>query len=67
MSPASTQRRMDLAEAVTAVVLEARTLVLKGLATREQGVALAIEILACEETEKLRVYVRDQLSVLTDH
>jgi hypothetical protein len=67
MSTETSQQVRDLADVVASVVLEARSLVLKGLATREQGVALAIEILACEPTEMLSAYVRDQLSALTDH
>jgi hypothetical protein len=53
-----------LATEVATVMLEARALILRGLATPEQCTHLVIDILGCEDIEELRAYVRDQIQCL---
>ena len=64
MIAVDTHRAEDLANEVAHVMLEARALILGGIATREQCTQLVIDMLGCEQVEELRVYVRDQIDCL---
>ncbi len=57
----------ELAEEVAAMMLEARALILGGIATCEQCADLVIDVLGCEDIEELRLYVREEIQCLVAH
>jgi hypothetical protein len=67
MISSPTQAQEDLASEVAAMMLEARALILRGVATCEQCTDLVIDILGCEDIEELRFYVREEIQCLVAH
>lgn len=67
MISSRTQVQEELASEVAAMMLEARALILRGVATCEQCTDLVIDILGCEDIEELRFYVREEIQCLVAH
>jgi hypothetical protein len=64
MTPFQAPGHAELAHEVATVMLQARSLILGGVATCEQCTHLVVEILGCADIEELRAYVRDQIECL---
>ena len=62
-----THAQDELAKEVAAMMLEARALILRGVATCEQCTDLVIDILGCEDIDELRSYVREEIQCLVAH
>lgn len=59
-----TESREELAGQVATMMMEARALILRRVATCEQCTELVIEMLGCAEVEALRSYVHEQIQCL---
>ena len=67
MIPVHAPGHDELANEVATVMLQARALILRGIATCDQCTDLIVDMLGCEDIQELRSYVREQIQCLVAH